>query len=531
MNCKKREKKSWLDVPPPEVRAHIAFHVSGGQHTLSALHLAKVNKKQREAVLASVPKVLHISSTEDQHQWTSLLIDELVAVSFESCDSRHFPDHAFALLSAPKLCEVCIPDDPTFLGHIANSSVSDVVITVRGWTSPALLFDTLATLPLKRLKIFCSLTDKRQCFNNPDFVGPIAGALGACCPGLTFFQMHCDCAITMPWHSNQLIQNAMPMLHALREVKIRELPSDSLELFSGLKSITVQSVADVQLLAKQLGPAASGILDPCGVFDTHQLRRLFRCTRLSHLLCTVREQTEFALAELLTRSLHLGKLAVFWDIAEVARGSETKNRPLHPSYAKMTPGVLPRAMSSVKLTSLTLAWVHIPLSDLTQMLKCVGPQLHYFVTSILDQEEEPMDRIEHVLYAAVKHCPNLLELGLCERAPEIALGVESAFWPCLQDGEPDVLCDILSRLHSSGTRIGVDLRQVAEVQTSLLGSEITCHGFEFTPERLATTQPSKHGCRLLRALSRLKTTSPKIQTEVLELMIRLLDRLFSSPSL
>lgn len=514
------EHRTWLDVPPPEVRERIAVHVSGGQLTQSALHLAQVNGKQREAVVSVVSKALHITNTANPETWANILQDELVELSFDyEC---HCPDYAFDLLRAPKLRSVSIPDDPRLLKEVAKSSLTELKITVCGRASPTLLFDTLASLPLTKLQLFCYVDEESRCFNNPDYVGPNAFALAVSCPRVTEFRAECSCP-----HEHDLIWRAVSMLTALRKLTILELPDDSLERLAGLTSIKVHSALDVQSLAKQLGPVVSDVVFPCDFLDARQIASLMRCTQLSSLRCMVKEQTEFALADLVKKTLSLIVLEVYWGCAEVPRERNT-GQP-RAFYVTVTPGVLLRAISTrVNLTVLILCYVHIPLSELILMLKCVGRRLHEFGTSIMGQQEEPLDRFEHVLFAATKHCPNLKELGIFERAPELALGIEMAFRPLPREQEGR-LFDALSCFRGAGTFGLVDNVRIAKVRhrVLLLLSGMKAVGAEGSLERLAARPLSKRGCRLLAALSRLQTGAPRVRTEVLELMIKLLDMWYS----
>lgn len=521
----------WLDVPPPEVRERIAVHVSGGQFTQTALHLAQVNEKQREAVVSVVSKALHVNDTEDPKIWANLLQNELVALSFDyGC---RCPDYAFDLLRAPKLRSASIPDDPELLKEVAKSSVTELTIIVCGRASPTLLFDTLASLPLTKLQLFCNVDEESRCFNNPDFVGPNAFALAVSCPRVTEFQTECSCP-----HEHDLIWRALPMLAELRKLTILELPDDSLERLAGLESIKIHSALDVQSLAKQLGPVVSDVVFPCDFLDARQIESLMRCTQLSSLRCMVKEQTEFALADLIKKSLSLSILEVYWGCAEVPR--EKNIRQPSPFYATVTPRVLLCAISTgVNLTVLILCHVHIPLSELTSMLKSVGRRLHEFGTSIMGQEEEPLDRLESVLFAATKHCPNLKGLGIFEHAPELALGIEKAFKPLPPEQECR-LFDVLSCFRGTGTFSLVDKLRIAKVRhrVHVLLTGLKAFESEGSLERLLARPLSRRGCRVLAALSRLQTSAPRVlsrlqtgaprvRTEVLELMIRLLDMWYS----
>lgn len=321
-------------------------------------------------------------------------------------------------------------------------------------SSHDVLFETLASVRLQKLVLRCQGWKVPCLFENTDFFNEEYNALATCCSNLCSLELYChsDSHGSVEGNGTPFSQT-LPDTALMLEVGLNgDVADNTVDRLRRLDSVKLKARRDACSLAAKIGSAVTELVSrPEERLAGGEITSLTACPRLSHLSASLACRADTSLAAAATVFRSLCSLDLRWDVHEIGVWSRDR-----VSYPSATAGAILRTVQELgELEVLHLFCVQIALTELTECLKCVGRRLRSFKTSILSQEEEPLVRLEELLYTTARwnvgllrfhtgmemgqrlgHCPGT-ETQLChvrravrrlkQKAPYVDLGNLRAF--------------------------------------------------------------------------------------------------------
>lgn len=419
----------WLDLLPSEVCERIAAHVSRGTQTTSALSLAEASATMRTAVISALgQKVLLFSEGADDLSGRWMQFTPYVkhlefgattytiarsAVKTSNGKKRCVSEWDNELLSkSDRLETVDFWVEPSILRALTGlRSLRKLTIKSAGSYYGDLLFQMLASLDTRDITFRCEARNAEQCLlSNMKYFNDNHNAFAESCPNLEILDIFCAC---MQWgHQVAQMSQCVPRIFAifpacksLRYLKLRSYPPQNvMQNVCAIPSVEPPYDERAYHLAMKLGNAVTSL--GCNRYlDSNEVDRLSVCQRLVALDICIREGTEDVLPKLAQELPFLRCLKVQMELR-----CDTRNRRF--SFSEMRPGsMLQTVRSAHHLDTLHIVDIRISTSELQAILIHCGIRLRDFLTSISDQEEPALQRLETLLYTASVHNNELRSLN------------------------------------------------------------------------------------------------------------------------
>lgn len=413
----------WLDTPPPEVRSRIAKMVCRGRPNKTALHLAETNAIQQEAVLDALSYKLDVSGDVvlSAARWISLFANDIREISLGHI--HVFPwdirSSILALFKAPTLRHAQVCDDPDTLHALANStSIQELLVRLDTIGSQHLLLQTLKTLTLTRLELYSYGRFASECpFNELTNVSSDREALHSCCPRISSLKMSCSLSQHTHHATDDPLWKVMPLFPALRDVTVETDPPtatrQSLYMFESVQvasqllwAVGRRHAASFNALrlAVHLGSLVTQ-LRTHEVLTTTEIAQLVNCPSLSYLEIGVQEGAERSVFECVRSLSSLRSLKLKWSLP----GAPVRMSGAPPLRLSVcTAGAMMQiAENAPNLAELELLDVKIGMTELSGILRFFGPRLKHFGTSIINQDDMPLLRLEEFIQAVTAHSSGL----------------------------------------------------------------------------------------------------------------------------
>lgn len=437
----------WLDNLPHEICERIATHVCRRQQNLDALALANTSSVMRKAVLAvrhrrlSIRDRRWISSPvffpkepkggnldmKTLRQWIVTMgddvfeMDQLYLANFMR---KRLPRFILPVLALPNLRAVHIVDHPAQLAAISSSaSVRDILLQVRGCVTPKDLFRAFSKIKLTKLIVVCDHITGGQfpCpFEDLDATGLNTDTVRKSLQHLKSLLVRCP----SNYHAcSSKIWKVVPSLETIRDITFSwnrlstAFPEHAVKFLSKRDSVGISNTDDSCNLAARIGTSVTEISTDLHVemipYSADELLRLRQHPRLKVLRVKLKSGTDAVLPQTVRRLPELKELEVFWDNSELIGREPCKYSGL--LFASASPGVMLRTVKAApRLSCLCLGLVRIALSEVIDILRCVGSRLRVFQTFVSDQEEAPFERLEALLLAAAEHNDELKEFSVSD---------------------------------------------------------------------------------------------------------------------
>lgn len=432
------KRATWLDKLPEEVCERLAAHVCHRNQSLDGLALAKTSPALRRATIAALGHRLVIHDkrslsdlffapkkgnwdTATTRKWISVMGEDLKEIDqqyLRTLGSRHPLRFTLSIFSLPNLRVAQITDHPAHLAAVAHSSsIQELSIAFRGYTSATEVFRTLSKLPLQKLKTGCpEIADRRpnyQCPLQDPEVTRLA-LISESLPRLDSIDVStCGCYN----RSDDTVWRNLGSLNSLREVTFLwfdgadRFSQEVITFLSGLDSVRIICSPFAHDLAVLIGAAVTVISYPHGYislliqnggFTAAHVRDLQNLPRLKNLSLHIIQGAEEELPEVVRKLPELTDL----DLVFVQSALESRERCQYSGslFATASPGTMLRTVQAAPhLSTLCVGQVRIRLVELDMILKSIGARLRSFETSICDQEESPFDRLEALVLTAAKY--------------------------------------------------------------------------------------------------------------------------------
>lgn len=204
------------------------------------------------------------------------------------------------------------------------------------------------------------------------------------------------------------------------------IPDDSVNFLSTLDSVKLHFIEHALLLAPRIGAALTefnmGLGTPGALLSGARLATLAQFPRLQVIVCEVEEDAEVVLPSLIQMLPALRQLDFLWHHTKPRQRRRQQSKYYEGTkylYATAAPGILLRAVErGQNLSELRLACIRIVVTELMGILISVGPRLRCFSTSLADQDENPFDRLDALMYAAATFNLELRGFYLVEGSPK-----------------------------------------------------------------------------------------------------------------
>lgn len=423
-----------LDLLSPETCSHIACYVSRGTPSPDLLHLSQVSRLQGSAVCSALSHKLrldlwppHLYSVHDVSCWAQLAAPTLTELKLR--EDPH--DYSYVrpqrlrrkmlkaisglLTTAPQLRKAKLPNEPALLAPLSKVlHLEELTVWVqheeqfRPWVSA--LGRKKTELSITKLILECRVG--RSCpFQSTSNQSSLSVAITASCPSLSSFELLCTCPCSSPTPAERLLG----LLPPLRGTRIRgELSPDSLAKLHDMESVRVEYSEFSHAQAVALGPTVTTLIGTgMGGLDARQVAALAGCTRMEMLCFSLKGDAESALAEVVRQMPALRVLRVFTEspsqCEHVRRDGEMYEEGEHGvCLHDATRGAFLEVVKAApRMIGLHLPHVRLARDEVVEMLRSAGTRLEAFSTAMNGQEEGPFDRLEALLYAAVKYNPSL----------------------------------------------------------------------------------------------------------------------------
>lgn len=423
----------WLDKLPPEVCERLALHVCKVYQNKDGLALAKTSPTMRKAVIAARKHRVVIFDRRclsrfkygprkgdwdyaTTRKWLSVMGDDLqeIAQRYLQVPEKRIPyEFSLRVLALPNLRVAQICDHPKHLAAIGlSSSIRELRIDFRGHAPAMDVFAAMSKLPLEKLKTYCLMTTERGLnFQCPFLDAEVtrSNQISKCLPriqSIEFMPGSCNSA-----EDRDVFWKNIASLKSLKEISFmwsldaESLPAMALRVLSKLSSVHILNTLYPHDLAILIGSAVTGIsfwkdaprhLIQDGGFTATHVHNMRKLPRLRKLYLTMTEGAEEELPGTVAKLPELTDLDLTW----LPSSNESRGRCPYSNSLYVAPpaGLVLRTIQSAPLlTDLCLGKVRIALNELTMILRCVGPRLRFFQTSICDQDEVPFHRLESLL--------------------------------------------------------------------------------------------------------------------------------------
>lgn len=427
-----RRQRLWLDILGADICSRIAAYVCNGEQNEAALLLAETNLELRRAVMSALSyKVGIFWNTQHGARWSMVAAEDVLCVTVSThpyISPRAFdafaPMNPLMLLQASTLRRAEISDEPAMLWAVKGStSLRELLVRIASRTDFGLIWGTLASLNLEKLEL--------ECYGKPSYTGNCPNihfahyvrslesnaARGgrfqmlAFCPNLSSLRMSC-----WPIHQTNPLGDWLHFFPKLREVTVttyRDGVSDRISKLKGIESVKIINAHHSFRLAMHLGSSVT-VLSTTEDLDDGQVANLQSCPRLTALTIGIKEGADRSLSDL-SCIPRLRSLRLCWSKPTVRtprnnnwyRGTCSRSAAIKGAMLR----VVGRATSLVQLH---LVNMRIDGNELTLILRCMGPRLQYFETSVCGQDESPFDRLEHIVEAMILYNPEVHFFGIEE---------------------------------------------------------------------------------------------------------------------
>lgn len=410
--------KVWLDLLPPELRSRIAVHVTRGKENEDSLSLSETTRLQAEAVSSALSYRLHMdtpSFSKYPARWTSLFADNVrTLMLFHMVEKTSGPEsnpYPVVLLKAPTLRRAEINDSDAELCAIKNSpSINELLVRIRRKGSHTLLLESLKSLKLSKLELMCCVKEGQDCpYKKSERLNPTPGALATSCPNVTSLQVCCmdydRCERT--WDDENFpFWQLLPTFPALCEVNVeREAPEAVIPTLRGLESVMIKYAPDATQVASELGKPVT-MLKTTESLNASEIAQIAKCPRLRELAFYVDAGAEGPLIDVASSTPGLRSLSLEWSTNSARR--PRKHKWNVGSRCEVPSGMIFRLVQALpELVALDLYCVRIDLSEVLLALRHMSTRLERFGTSLEDQDETPLDRLESIVMILISHNQSL----------------------------------------------------------------------------------------------------------------------------
>lgn len=122
---------------------------------------------------------------------------------------------------------------------------------------------------------------------------------------------------------------------------------------------------------------------------------------ITHISLFMNDGIECSILDLVGARPNLRKLKLMWP----------------PPDSKLEPGVILKAVElAPRLEYFSLTYVRVPLSDITGVMKVLGPHLKVLKLTFSDQDELPWDRLRTIIRTIPEHNPALEKMEAVDDA-------------------------------------------------------------------------------------------------------------------
>lgn len=415
----------WLDKLPSEVCDRIMLFACRSEQCATALSLAKLSAMWRGKVRSMLNHhlELRLHDSEDastRRDWISVCAGDIETACL--VDPVFAPDDETVLIvfSSPKLRLVRILGYPNCLTALEYaSSVRVAHIVFREKVSERQLLYALTNIRLEKLELYCRPKAEAVCLFQEELFRAGSISIKECCPNLTSLKVTCGCSR----NSLSKFWNVLLKLSILREVTIdgnlcckpyygpydggnlakSPIPVHAKEFLAGMESVRLHGLRVFRRRFVEFGSAVTEIVANTELgdnrFTNEQLSLLPMHTRLRKLHADIPRGGEEIIEKVVHKTPELQSLGLWWG-RYPCRGSHGYAR----AYPDASPGVLLRIVRAMpQLSELRLGQVRIPLSEVTAIMSSGGPRLRALEMPILQQEESPCIRLEHLLCTSALH--------------------------------------------------------------------------------------------------------------------------------
>lgn len=414
-----------------------------GLQNESALNLARVNPSMRRAVLTMLNHRLKLNvgfgHNEDviRRRWVALFGEDVAELDFR--EAEDYSDRSFGTerdsdakdvadvaplvspildVPLPKLRVVDISDRPEHLAFLARAStVREVGVFCHGRLTGNDVFKALSKTRVETLRVFCNVEENstRCPFKDGNAFGAEKNALVAYCPHLRSVDVSCI------WcrHDVHPIWRALKALKTLHELTIRNsmcvrqdgteweahIPDEAFELLARLTSVKLRTNRFSIELVARIGAVVTELDNGYEHgYSSQKICAVGKCERLRKLCLEVTDGSEHVLPETIRKLPSLTGLFLAW--------SGLFKRDQDEFHAACPGLLLITVKSAPQLTDLSLVGLRIELPEMEKILEHMGPRLRHFGTSVIGQDEAPLERMSALFQAAAIHNSELRTLEL-----------------------------------------------------------------------------------------------------------------------
>lgn len=414
-----------MDILGGDICSRIAIYVCNGEQNEDALLLAETSPELRRAVMSALSyKVGMFWNTQHGARWTMVAAQDIRCVTVSTHPyilGRAFdsfaPMNPLMLLQAPTLRRAEISDEPAMLWAVKGStSLRELLVRIGSRNDFGLIWGTLASLNLEKLELECygkpSYTGNCPNMHFAHYVRSLASNVAqgsrfpllAFCPNLSSLRMSC-----WPIHQTNPLGDWLHFFPKLREVIVttyRDELSDRIGKLKYIESVKIINAHHSFRLAMHLGSSVT-VLSTTEDLDEGQVANLHSCPRLTALTTGIHEGADQSLSDL-SCIPKLRSLRLRWSkpILRIPRTYNWYRGTCSRSAASK--GTMLRTVGrATSLVQLHLVNVRIDGDELTLILRCMGPRLQYFETSVCGQDQSPFDRLENIVKAMTLYNPEL----------------------------------------------------------------------------------------------------------------------------
>lgn len=438
----------WLDLLPVDVCERVVLHVSDGGHpTESALSLARTSPKLCAAVRGTIaPKfelpypfyfagptgsqgsishqsaswaVKWLTDSDYASAWLALIKEFVVEIAIRTKYSKRLEivEH---LLKSPTLQRVHLFDKRTLFAAIGQSrSIRELHLFLRSRKYGPNLFEALSRLNLEKLSTECKACDSpRSCpFRDTSQFNSGYNALAVSCPNLKSLKMWCtlDAESGERDGSTAPVWRIFPELPTLQELTFNgEAPEQAIPKLRKLQGVGISWATGAYQTAMRVGTPMMEFVTETAL-DAEQIRGLTRCPRLKKIAFEVKNGADVVLADTFRKLPSLADISLQWENRDECEHGDLEN---HNCYVDAVPGAMLSAVQAApNLSVVSLLFVRVPLEELQNILSSAAERLTEFMTCIGDQDEAPCERLEELLYTAVKNNPGVRSFQFCDMVP------------------------------------------------------------------------------------------------------------------